>query len=213
MFKNRTIAGKQLAQELQDYQNCSEEVIILAIPRGGVPVGKALAQELNVLLDIAFAKKITHPVHKEFAIGAVSLESRTVDSDIEVPDWYIEAETKKIRNLIRHRFAQYYKGRKPLSWTGKTVIIVDDGVATGHTLLSTIDLVQKHHPQRIIVAIPVGPEDTIERLKNHEAIDKVVCLSVPDDFVAVGGFYSDFHQLTDQEVIDLLNTRSRGELT
>jgi len=198
MFKNRIDAAIQLADELKDYKN--SDSIILAIPRGGVPLGKWVAGTLNLPLELVLSKKISHPLHKEYAIGAVSLESRVLDDTIEVSGEYIEKETKRLRQLLRERFSWYYKANASLPITGKRVIIIDDGIATGYTMLSTLELIHQHRPKKVILAVPVAPPAAIKRLEDSPYVDQVVSLLIPDNFKAVGQFYLDFHQVSDEEV-------------
>lgn len=202
MFHNREDAANQLITALKQYQH--EDAVILAIPRGGVPLGKKISEALRFPLDISLIKKIGHPANKEFAIGAVGLEDeffteteRTVSRD------YVDEEIDKVREKLQKRYHQYMGDRDPLNLKNKTVIIVDDGVATGSTLLATIQMVQHQDAAKIIVAVPVGAPAAIQKLR--EAADDVICLKTPPDFRAVGQFYENFEQVNDQEVIEMLH--------
>jgi predicted phosphoribosyltransferase len=202
MFKDRFDAGKKLAKALQHYKN--RDGVVLAVPRGGVEIGYVLAQELDLPLEIVLSKKIGHPNQPEFAIGAVSLESRIVNERPDVSDEYIEKETSRLRQLLRERYKSYYGDRQPLSLEDKIVIIVDDGIATGNTLLSTVELVRHHRPRWVVVAIPVAPPDSLRHIEQAKGVDEVVCLLAPRDFYAVGQFYENFEQVEDEEVVRLL---------
>ncbi len=202
MYENRTDAGKQLAVPLKDYKGL--ETVVLAIPRGGLPIGAEVARALKVPLDVALTKKIGHPQHREYAIGAVSLESVILNESEIVPKSYIEEETTRIREELQRRQDQYYKNRKPLSLKNKVVIVVDDGIATGNTLMATVQLVSKQNPSQIIVAIPVAPVQAIHMLEALPEIDRVICLATPSNFRAVGQFYLHFYQVSDEEAIRIL---------
>lgn len=206
MFKNRIDAGTQLAQKLLQFKN--ENSVVLAIPRGGLPIGAIVAKTLNAPLDVALSKKIGHPYHKEYAIGAVSLEGIILDDAVGITKGYINEETARIRKILKARHRQYYKKRSPENLKDKTVIIVDDGIATGNTLLATVELVNKQKPAKIIVAIPVAPRSAIQRLENTPNVAEVICLLVPYNFHAVGQFYEEFYQISDQEAIRLLEESS-----
>lgn len=202
MFKDRTDAGMRLSTKLAHYDN--EDVVVLAIPRGGLPLGAIVAKALNAPLDVALSKKIGHPVNKEYAIGAVSLDSRIVNASITISEEYIEKETQRIRKLLAKRFDQYYKNSQQQALKDKVVIIVDDGIATGNTMFATIELVAKKRPKAIVVAIPVAPPSTLNKLKRMPNIDEVVCLQTPSNFGAVGQFYQEFYAVTDEEAIKIL---------
>ncbi len=202
MYENRTDAGKQLAVPLKDYKGL--ETVVLSIPRGGLPIGAEVARALKVPLDVALTKKIGHPQHREYAIGAVSLESVILNESEIVPKSYIEEETTRIREELQRRQDQYYKNRKPLSLKNKVVIVVDDGIATGNTLMATVQLVSKQNPSQIIVAIPVAPVQAIHMLEALPEIDRVICLATPSNFRAVGQFYLHFYQVSDEEAIRIL---------
>lgn len=205
MFKNRVEAAKLLLKKLTRFAN-HKEVVILTIPRGGVPIGKILSDSLNVPLDLVLSKKIGHPFHKEFAIGAVTFSDIILRPEsAEVPKVYIDKETKRIHKLLDQRQKLYYGKRKPIDLTNKIVIITDDGVATGNTLISCIKLIKKQNPKEIIVALPVSPPGTLKTIKKLREVNEVICLLIPDNFFAVGQFYEDFSPVSDNEVINLLN--------
>ena len=213
MFENRIDAGTQLAEKLVQFKN--ENLVVLAIPRGGLPIGAIVAKTLNAPLDVALTKKIGHPYHKEYAIGALSLEGIILTDAVGITKEYINEETTRIRKILKERHSQYYKQRSPENLKDKTVIIVDDGIATGNTLLATVELVNKQKPAKIIVAIPVAPSSAIQRLENTPNVAEVICLQVPYNFHAVGQFYEEFYQVSDQEAIRILeetNTLTKPSL-
>jgi putative phosphoribosyl transferase len=200
--KNRQDAALRLVKELEIYK--STNAIVLAIPRGGIPIGHFIAQELRVPLEIILSKKIGYPNNPEFAIGSVTLQGVVVDDKFstEFKD-YIDIESKKILEALKSKFALYMGNRKPADLTNKIVIIVDDGIATGNTIIATIQAVKKSNPKKIIVAVPVAPKDTAKKIE--KLVDDFICLHVADEFFGVGQFYEDFSQVTDEEVIRLLN--------
>lgn len=205
MFKDREEAGYLLGLKLIEFKN-NPQVIVLAIPRGGLPVGSAIANILNVSLEIVLSKKIGHPMNKEYAIGAVTLENCILSDDIlEVSKAYIDEETKKIRTLLRERAIKYYGIKVPLKVKNKIVIIVDDGAATGNTLISSIKLIQLQYPFQIIIALPVASKSAFMKMNNLSIVDKIVCLLTPENFQSVGQFYENFSQVSDDKAIKLLN--------
>ncbi|WP_272022985.1 phosphoribosyltransferase [Olleya namhaensis] len=209
IFKDRVEAGNQLAYRLEEFKG--KNAVILAIPRGGVPLGYVIANKLKLPLEVVLSKKIGHPFHKEFAIGAVTLKSQILsEAALEISPYYIEEETKKIRALLTKRYNDYYGNKKPMSLKDKIVIIVDDGIATGNTILSTIKMLHDENPKQIIVAIPVASKSALQKLQNTNLIDSVYCLSTPSNFRAVGQFYQNFDQVGDMEVKVLLNKATKS---
>ncbi|MDX5584652.1 MAG: phosphoribosyltransferase family protein [Aureibaculum sp.] len=204
MFLNREEAGKLLAERLLKYSD-HKDTIIIAIPRGGVPVGYAVAKKLHLPLDIVLSKKIGHPYNKEYAIGAVTLKNKILsDTAYEVSEDYIEYETEHIWDILKQRHKLYYGDKRPLILKDKIVILVDDGVATGNTLISCVQLINLQEPSQIVVALPVAPRSALKRIKELSIVNAVVCLGQPLGFQAVGQYYEDFGQTTDQEVMQLL---------
>lgn len=204
MFKNRTEAGLLLAEKLKSFDH-NKNVIVVTIPRGGLPLGYTIATQLHVPLEIVLSKKIGHPANKEYAIGAVTLNDRILsDSTDTISEDYLMEETNNIRQLLKQRHDNYYGTKTARSLKEKIVILVDDGVATGHTLISSIKLIEKQKPSKIIVALPVGPQATIKKIEDMPCVDQTICLLTPYDFYAVGQFYKEFNQIDDTEVIKLL---------
>lgn len=205
MFKDRFDAAHKLAAKLIQYKD-NQDVVILAVPRGGLELGSVLSQELNVPLDVIFTKKIGYPGNPEYAIGAVSLEGIIVDKRFlnfsEDMNEYIQREAVRIRELLEKRYRAYRGDKPPLDLKDKIVIVTDDGVATGSTLSATLDLIRKSSARKLIVAIPVAPREAVKSLR--EKADEVICLLVPKAFFGVGQFYENFEQVKDEEAIRLL---------
>jgi predicted phosphoribosyltransferase len=201
IFKDRHDAAMQLAGRLEKFRG--KNGIVLAVPRGGVPIGFVIAKELGLPLEIILSKKIGHPKNPEFAIGAVTLQGAVVNDNVMDVDMdYIHRTADKILDDLKKKFKLYMGDHKPADLKNKTVIIVDDGVATGSTIKATIHAIRKNNPKEIIVAIPVSPPETARELS--EIADEFICLHTPHDFYGVGQFYDDFAQVSDEEVIQHL---------
>jgi len=206
MFKDRRDSGVQLALSLKEYKD-RKDVLVLALPRGGVVTGYEIAHYLGVPLDIVIVRKIGFPGQSEFGIGAVS-ETGTVvlnESTIStygVPKDYIEMEISKQKEEISRRIKLYRKGKGLPDLREKTIILVDDGVATGATLKAAISALKEEKLARLIVALPVAPREVAEEFKGMA--DEFICLETPADFMAVGSYYYDFTQVSDDEVVELL---------
>lgn len=200
LFKDRMQAGLLLSEKLKKYQNSNS--VVLAVPRGGVPIGHEIAKRLHLPLDIVLSKKIGHPFNNEFAIGAVSLDSTIIDKHPDVPKEYIEKETVRLRELLQEKYNLYRGDREPIDIAGKNVIVVDDGIATGNTLLVSLAMLRKKNPAKIIVAVPVLPYDTVKIFE--ENTDEFVYLIASKNFRGVGGFYENFYQVQDDEVMRML---------
>jgi len=205
ILKDRKEAGLLLSEKLKKYQDSN--TIILAVPRGGVPVGYEIAKRLNLPLDIVLSKKIGHPFNKEFAIGAVSMDSMIIDEHPDVPKDYVEKEILRQRELLQDKYKLYMGNREPLDVKGKNVIVVDDGIATGNTLLACIEMLRKRKPAKIIVAVPVLPIDTVNVFQ--QKADEFVYLIASKYFRGVGGFYEQFDQVEDDEVISMLKLQTQ----
>ncbi len=181
--------------------------MVLAIPRGGVVVGAEVARALGAPFDLIIPRKVGAPDNEELAIGAVAPDGtvyvdRRLVSMLRVPDAYLEAKVAREMKEIARRM-EHYRGNRPFpSLAGKTVIVVDDGVATGATVLAAIMALRRREPARVVLAIPVSPRDTLGRLQQEA--DEVFCLATPEPFYAVGQFYQSFEQTSDDEVVRLL---------
>ncbi|MCC3155454.1 phosphoribosyltransferase family protein [Hymenobacter sp. BT770] len=208
MFQNRQDAALRLAHRLEKYRG--EDGIVLAIPRGGVPIGYVIAQQLGFPLEVVLSKKIGHPNNSEYAIGSVSLDSVAVDerTAFGIPAEYIQEQAARIQAKLRENFRLFMDGRPPTNLKGKTVIVVDDGIATGHTMVATVEAIRKSRPAKLIVAVPVAPPHAQQQLA--PLVDEFVCLLLPRDFAAVGQFYVTFDQVSDEEVIRLLRKSAAG---
>lgn len=201
LFKDREEAGLLLADRLMEYENTDS--IILAIPRGGVPVGYTISQKLNLPLDIFLSKKIPHPYNKELAIGAVTMDSEIVDFYPNISKNYINSEITRIREILKKKYYLFVGNRKPFPVKGKNVIVVDDGIATGNTLLVTIASLRKLKPAKIIVAVPVLPYDVLKQFQ--QKADEFIYIEASNYFRGVGAFYEHFEQVEDEVVIDMLH--------
>jgi len=204
MFSNRTDAGKQLAKKLEFVKE--QNPIILAIPRGGIIVADAVASFLDCKLDIIVSRKIGAPFNSELAIGAVLHDgsyfpNSEVVKMLQIPQSYIDSEKAEQMKEIQRRLISY-RGSVHYDFVGKTVVLVDDGLATGATMVVAALWVKKQKPKNIIVAVPVGSRETVQKLV--EIVDEVVVLSIPDFFNAVGQFYKNFDQVDDKEVQEIM---------
>ena len=203
IFKDRTDAGRQLAKLLTKYKNTNG--IVLALPRGGVPIGNIIAKELKLPLDLILSKKIGHPANPEYAIGAVSMKDAYINPDVHVSQEYINGEIQKIREQLQFRYKHYMKKNEPPNLKGKIVIIVDDGLATGNTMLSAVESAREEGPEKIVVAVPVAP--AAAPMKFEGLADEFVCVLPAANLYAVGQFYNDFEQVTDEEVIEMMHQK------
>ncbi|MFC5269309.1 phosphoribosyltransferase [Adhaeribacter terreus] len=200
MIKNRQDAAKRLTERLLQYKG--EDGIVLAIPRGGVPIGAYIAKELDLPVEVILSKKIGHPHNPEYAIGAVSMDSIEVNERLDISPQYIEQETRKNQEELKRRYQLFMGNHKPTELHNKLVILVDDGIATGHTLMATVLMIKKQNPKKLIVAVPVAPPSAIDAFE--PLVDELICLMAPPGFYAVGQFYEDFQQVSDEKVIAAL---------
>jgi putative phosphoribosyl transferase len=206
MFQDRREAGKALAGELASLKG-TPNLIVLGIPRGGVVVGRQIADALSAPLDVYITRKIGAPHNPELAIGAVAsdgtlLIDHQLAKRLGVSQSYIDQESARQTQEISRRLAEYRGDRPSPDLAGKVVILVDDGVATGATILATIRAIRSQEPLRLILAVPVGPRESIETLRQE--VDQLYCLHAPEIFWAVGAFYNVFDQTSDEEVKALL---------
>ena len=204
-FNDRVEAGFLLALELKKYKG--KDTVILGIPRGGVVVAKALAEELKANLDIVITRKIGAPDNPEFAIGAISEDgslfiNEAAGYELTSHKAFIENEKKKQLAVIKERSNIFRKVKPKINLKEKIVIVTDDGLATGATMQATLWSIRKELPKKIIVAVPVASEDSLARIENDA--DEIVCLRLPQFFAAVGQFYRNFDQVSDEEVLEAL---------
>jgi len=212
-FENRQDAGRRLADALRHYRNAHP--VVLGVPRGGVPVASEVAARLAAPLDVVIVRKLGAPAQPELAIGALvdgDHPEEVLNPDVialaQVPRSYVEREAARQLVDIRRREALYRPGSPPLQLRGRTVIVVDDGIATGASIRAALRAVRRAAPKRLVLAVPVAPPDTVAALRGE--VDDLVCLHSPDDFAAVGQFYDDFRQTTDDDVIRLLSVARRS---
>jgi predicted phosphoribosyltransferase len=206
MFADRRDAGVQLISRLKEYKD-QQGVIVLSLPRGGVATGYEIARSLHIPLDIVIVRKIGFPGQPELGIGAVSetgtvVLNTSIISTYGIPKEYIEREVSRQKEEISRRVKLYRKGKGLPPLQGKTVILVDDGVATGATMKSAITTLKEENLKKLIVALPVAPPGVVKELE--QMVDIFICIETPFDFMAVGSYYHDFTQVSDEEVINLL---------
>ena len=205
-FADRQAAGVELAKRLSHFKS-TRDLVVLALPRGGVPVGYEVARELNASLDVFLVRKLGVPGHEELAMGAIASGGVRVLND-DVVDWYripphiIDSVARQEQSELERREREYRAGRAAMDLRNRVVILVDDGLATGSTMKAAVQAVRAHDPARIVVAVPVGAPETCEAFGS--VADEVVCARTPQPFSAVGLWYRDFSQTTDAEVRTLL---------
>lgn len=211
IFKDRTEAGRKVAERLDHYRGRGD-VIVLALPRGGVVNGREIAERLGCPLDIIIIRKIGFPGQPELAAGAVAENGAVILNErivaFGVPEEYIKRETERLKVEIDRRKGLYRGGKGIPHLAGKTVIIVDDGVATGATMKAAIQAVKEEGPARVVAALPVASEEAEQSIK--KMVDEWICLQTPPEFMAIGSYYEDFEQVSDEEVIELLGKKGEG---
>jgi predicted phosphoribosyltransferase len=206
-FKHRTEAGERLGEALRERD--IDVDIVLAIPRGGLPLGRAVADALDVPLDIVVASKIGAPGNPEYAIGAVASDGSVWRNEeafrgVGADEAYFEQQRRTEAENARQKADRYRGERSEPDLTGKTIAVVDDGVATGSTVRASLKMLDKTDAERVVVAVPVGPPETIRELETMA--DEVVCLKTPEGFRGVGQFYDRFDQVSDEEAMAYLET-------
>jgi predicted phosphoribosyltransferase len=210
LFRDRRQAGRLLATKLSHYAD-RDDVLVLALPRGGVPVGYEVAMALRVPLDVFVVRKLGVPGHQELAMGAVATGGVRVLNDelvqgFGIPDRVIDAITASEQKELERRERLYRGDRPPPDVRGRTVVLVDDGLATGATMLAAIAALRRLQPARVVVAVPTASPETCEEMRAR--VDDVICAITPEPFNAVGRWYRDFSQTTDEEVRELLSGKN-----
>ena len=212
MFADRKTAGRQLSQRLQYLRH--EKPVVLALPRGGVPVGFEIAEGLDAPLDIVLVRKIGVPWQPELALGAVVdgadphvVINDSLAAELAIDESYITSETARQLEEIERRRKLYLGDRPPVPLAGRTVIVVDDGIATGSTVRTALRAIRNAGAGKIVLAVPVAPRDALDELRGE--VDEIICISIPSPFIAVGAHYAEFAQLADADVILLLEERHK----
>jgi putative phosphoribosyl transferase len=214
VFTDRTEAGRRLAQRLARFR--SEQPLVLALPRGGVAVGFEVARSLAAPLDLILVRKIGAPFQPELAIGAVvdgdqaeTVLNRDLIEEFQICEPYLKRACAREIEEIERRRRLYGAARPKVEVRERTAIVVDDGIATGATMEAALRATRRAGPRRLVLAVPVAPPDTIERLR--PLVDEIECLMTPDHLGAIGMFYADFRQLSDREVVALLQRAAAGD--
>jgi len=214
MFADREDAGRQLAARLEHLRG--ERPVVLGLPRGGVVVAAEIARALGAPLEALVVRKVGAPFQPELALGAVIdgnppqlVRNEDLIETLRIDEEYLRQETERQLTEARRRQEAYRRGRPPVDIVGRTVIIVDDGIATGATMKAALTALSQSRVKRLVLAVPVGPPDTISALKGK--VDELVYIDAPPHFRAVGAFYGQFTQTTDEEVVALLEEANRGE--
>lgn len=214
IFQNRTDAGQKLAEGLTEYKN-RDDVLILALPRGGVPVAFEAARKLNAPLDVFLVRKLGVPGHEELAMGAIAsggvrVLNETVVNPLRIPESVINAVAEKEQRELERREREYRDALPSPEIEGKIVILIDDGLATGATMRAAAIALKQQNPAKIIIAVPVSSPETCDEFEQE--VDAIICAATPQPFYGVGIWYRDFSQTTDKEVRELLEKgRSFGE--
>ncbi len=211
MFKDRKDAGAQLAERLKEYIG-QKNMLVLALPRGGVVTGVEIANRLKAPLDVLIVRKIGHPGQPELAVGAISetgsiVYNEDVVASAGVTREYLRGEAARQREETARRQRLYRGGQKLVNLRGKTIILVDDGVATGATMKAAVETLKRQQVGKLVVAVPVAPPETAAELQ--KMVDVFVCLAMPEDFFSVGSYYEDFMQVTDADVTMFLRNFQR----
>ena len=209
-FRDRTDAGRQLATRLAVFAN-RRDVVVLALPRGGLPVAAEVSRELNVPLDIFLVRKLGVPGHVELAMGAIAsggvrVLSQDLIDELGIPRSLVEEVARRERLELERRDRLYRGNRQMRALAGHTVLVIDDGLATGSTMEAAVSALRAHKPAHIVVAVPVGAPETCQRLA--QMADEVVCVQMPVPFNAVGLWYERFDQVSDDEVIAVVSRQS-----
>jgi putative phosphoribosyl transferase len=207
LFKDRSDAGKQLAEKLSEYKN-KKDVLVLGLPRGGVPVAYEIAKHLNVPLDVFIVRKLGVPGHEELAMGAIATgDIKVMNEDVvrylNIPEDLIDTEVARERLELQRRLELYRGSREFPYLENKTIILVDDGLATGATMKAAVSAINEQKANKLIVAVPIASEETCDEMGDR--VDDIICLYTPEYFGGVGAWYDDFSQTSDNEVKGILH--------
>ena len=206
LFKDRQEAGQKLSVALSKFKG-QKDTIILALPRGGVVTAYEIAKELNLPLDLVVPRKIGAPYNEEYAIGAITESGKGIFNsqaiaELHITKEYLDKTVTQGKKEAQRRLKAYRQNRASLNLKNKTIIVIDDGIATGLTMRAAIESIKAKNPAKIIIVVPVSAKDSLEIIKKE--VDDIICLDTPEYFGAVGAFYRDFGQTTDEEVIELM---------
>lgn len=215
MFADRTDAGRRLAGKLSAYAE-RQDAIVLGIPRGGVQVGFEVAESLDAPLDVFLSRKLGVPRQEELAFGALAsggilVLDRDLIRELNISELEIERISQDVKAELQRRENAYRAGKPPLDVSGGIVLLVDDGIATGSSTLAAIKTLRQMRPAKLVLAVPVAPASTRRKLQQY--VDELVCVHAPEEFFAIGQFYGDFSQISDDEVIDLLRRARQRHAT
>ena len=208
MFRDRDHAAGILAGRLQNY--AGSEKAVIAIPRGGAAIGYELARLLALPLELVLTQKIGHPYNQEYPIGMVSLFGAVFNEDFGVDENYLRRETESARNTLLEKYCHYLPGRAPMDFKGRKVILTDDGLASGATMLPVIEMLIRDKASEIIVAVPVASESAVKKISSYVNV-MIYCLTIPDNFYSISQVYEDFENVSDEEVGRLLRMANGGE--
>lgn len=206
IFQDRIEAGKKLAEALSSYRG-KKDVVLLGLARGGVVVAHAAAKELDLPFDVIIVRKIGAPDNPELALGAIAEKGRGIFNEelitlLGVSKEFIKREIEREREVVKQRKEKFLQGKEPLSLEEKIAILIDDGIATGASMKVAIESVKAQKAKKIVVAVPVAASDSLKEIS--EMVDEVICVSKPPHFPAVGAFYREFKQVTDEEILQLI---------
>lgn len=200
-YIDRIDAARKLIPFLEKYKE--KNAVVVALPRGGAPIGSIIAKALHLPFELLLVKKIGHPDNSELAIGAVSLDDQILERQFAVEETYFKAECERVRKNLEEKNKLYFESKSMPDYSGRLIILTDDGVATGFTIRLALKILRKKNPLKIVIAVPVAPPETIQILESEA--DEVICPLQPSGFMSIGQFYEDFSQVSDEEVAMLIS--------
>jgi putative phosphoribosyl transferase len=207
MFKNRIQAGKALARELKEFKNSN--AVVLAIPKGGVPVGYEIARELDLPMEIIFIKRLNSPHDSDYGIGFVGINESYLDLYDGVSESHVRQETEKIREKLEQMKIKFGAEGPQVNLKDRVVILVDDGIGIGETILASLHIIKKSSPKKIIVAVPVASR--LARQNLELSADAVVCLLIPEQFHGLAAYYEQFDPVSDEEIVDYMHKLKKNQ--